>query len=165
MGGGASGLYSLQLATGEVKLVVEVPFQVGHVQSNPWVPGEIVFCWETGGKAPQRTWVVRADGSGLRPLYPEAPYDWITHEAVVTKDEVALAIIAHREVGLTESDPWGPAGSGDHPSGLGIVNLRTREMRIVGQVPIGDAGKSVGTSTLRLTGAGRPPTTSSTGCG
>jgi oligogalacturonide lyase len=46
------------------------PFQIGHVQTNPWVPGEIVFCWETGGKAPQRTWTVMSDGSGLRPLYP-----------------------------------------------------------------------------------------------
>ena len=44
-------------------------------------PGEIIFCWETGGKAPQRTWFVKSDGSGLRPLYPEAPYEWITHEA------------------------------------------------------------------------------------
>jgi len=40
---------------------------VGHVQTNPWMPGEIVFCWETGGKAPQRTWTVMADGTGLRP--------------------------------------------------------------------------------------------------
>jgi len=28
------------------------PFQVGHIQSNPWVPGQIVFCWETGVKRP-----------------------------------------------------------------------------------------------------------------
>ena len=38
---------------------------IGHVQTNPWVPGEIVFCWETGGKAPQRTWTVMADGTVL----------------------------------------------------------------------------------------------------
>ena len=44
----------MNLKTGEVKVVVAVPFQVGHIQTNPWVPGEIVFCWETGGKAPQR---------------------------------------------------------------------------------------------------------------
>ena len=135
MGAGPAGLRAMNLKTGEVKFVVDVPFQIGHVQTNPWMPGEIVFCWETGGKAPQRTWTVMADGTGLRPLYPEAPYDWVTHEAVITKDEVALAIMGHRKVGT--DDAWGIAGTREHPTGLGIVNLRTREMRIVGQTPSG----------------------------
>jgi oligogalacturonide lyase len=121
----------MNLKTGEVKFVVDVPFQIGHVQTNPWMPGEIVFCWETGGKAPQRTWTVMADGTGLRPLYPEAPYDWVTHEAVITKDEVAIAIMGHRKIGV--DDVWGIAGTREHATGLGIVNLRTREMRIAGQ--------------------------------
>ena len=135
MGAGPAGLRSMNLKTGEVKFVVDVPFQIGHVQTNPWVPGEIVFCWETGGKAPQRTWTVMADGSGLRPLYPEAPYDWVTHEAVITKDEVAIAIMGHRKVGT--DDVWGACGTREHATGLGIVNLRTREMRIVGQTASG----------------------------
>lgn len=173
MGAGPTGLASMNLKTGAVKPIIAVPFQIGHVQTNPWVPGEIVFCWETGGKAPQRTWTVKSDGTGLRPLYPEAEYEWITHEAVITKDEVAIAILAHRNIGgvdrprpVTETaaaapspaqgaanaarrpqaDPtatWGRSGTGEYPSGLGIVNLRTREMRIVGQVPMGDAGRSV----------------------
>ena len=107
--------------------------------------GDIVFCWETGGKAPQRTWTVRSDGSGLRPLYPEAPYEWVTHEAVITRDEVAIAIMSHRRpgVGVDTPDDWGPSVSGEHPTGVGIVNLRTGEMRIAGQVPIGDPGRSV----------------------
>jgi oligogalacturonide lyase len=135
MGAGPTGLASINLKTGEVKIIVAVPFQIGHVQTNPWVPGEIVFCWETGGKAPQRTWTVMADGTGLRPLYPEAPYEWITHEAVITKDEVAFAIMGHRKVGT--NDAWGPSGTREHPTGLAIVNLRTREMRIVAQTPSG----------------------------
>ena len=143
MGAGPSGLASMNLKTGEVKIITVVPFQIGHVQTNPWVPGEIVFCWETGGKAPQRTWTVMADGSGLRPLYPEANYEWITHEAVITKDEVAIAIIAHRPVGVAASDPWGPSGTAEHPTGVGIVNLRTRQMRIIGQVPMGNPGRSI----------------------
>ena len=131
MGAGPAGLRAMNLKTGEVKFVVDVPFQIGHVQTNPWMPGEIVFCWETGGKAPQRTWTVMADGTGLRPLYPEAPYDWVTHEAVITKDEVAIAIMGHRKIGV--DDVWGIAGTREHATGLGIVNLRTREMRIAGQ--------------------------------
>jgi oligogalacturonide lyase len=147
MGAGPAGLAGMNLRTGEIKFIVAVPFQIGHVQTNPWVPGEIVFCWETGGKAPQRTWIVSADGSGLRPLYPEAPYEWITHEAVITKDEVAFAIMGHRRpndtTGVGQEPEWGPAGSPDHPTGLGIVNLRTREMRVVGQLPVGDPGRSI----------------------
>ena len=147
MGAGPAGLMSMKTATGELKYIVSVPFQIGHVQSNPWVPGEIVFCWETGGKAPQRTWTVMADGTGLRPLYPESEYEWITHEAVITKDEVAIAIMGHRQIGTPQkpADPanpgqetaWGPSGTREKPTGLAIVNLRTREMTIAGQTATG----------------------------
>jgi len=147
MGAGPAGLAGMNLQTGEIRFIVSVPFQIGHVQTNPWVPGEIVFCWETGGKAPQRTWTVMADGTGLRPLYPEAPYEWITHEAVITRDEVAIAILGHRRAnasaGPGQEAAWGPAGKPEHPTGVGIVNLRTREMRIVGQLPVGDPGNSI----------------------
>ena len=83
IGAGPSGLGMMNIKTGETKFVVAVPFQVGHIQANPWMPGEIVFCWETGGKAPQRTWTVMSDGSGLRPLYPESEYEWVTHESII----------------------------------------------------------------------------------
>lgn len=147
MGAGPSGIGKMDLKTGKCAIVVAVPFQVGHIQTNPWVPGEIVFCWETGGKAPQRTWTVMADGTGLRPLYPEADFEWVTHEAVITKDEVAIAIMGHRKSGIPNipADPknpgqeagWGPSGTREHPTGLGIVNLRTREMTIAGQTESG----------------------------
>lgn len=158
MGAGPAGLAGMNIRTGEFKHVVSVPFQVGHIQTNPWVPGEIVFCWETGGKSPQRTWTVRADGAGLRPLYSESAYEWVTHEAVIGQDEVALAIMGHRKVNVKSdvslvsqnsqagptalvADPrnpgqeneWGPSGTRERPTGLGIVNLRTREMIIAGQ--------------------------------
>jgi oligogalacturonide lyase len=143
MGAGPSGLRSMNLKTGEVKMICNVGFQIGHVQSNPWAPGEIVFCWETGGKAPQRTWFVNGDGTGLRPLYPEAPYEWITHEAFISKDEVAIAILGHRSnANVTTNSDWGIAGTMEHPTGIGIVNLRTREMRIAGQVPAWSKGRS-----------------------
>lgn len=150
MGAGPAGLMSMNVKTGELKYIISVPFQIGHVQTNPWIPGEIVFCWETGGKSPQRTWTVMSNGTGLRPLYPEAEYEWVTHEAVIAKDEVAIAIMGHRKIGSSDStgtgvggvnpgqDPaWGPSGTREKPTGLGIVNLRTREMRIVAQTPSG----------------------------
>jgi oligogalacturonide lyase len=138
-----SGLRSMNLKTGEIKNIVNVGFGIGHVQSNPWKPGEIVFCWETGGKAPQRTWIVNSDGTGLRPLYPEAPYEWITHEAVINRDEAVIAILGHRSIAsATPTSDWGIAGTFEHPTGVAIVNLRTREMRIVGQIPEWSKGRS-----------------------
>ncbi|WP_407429822.1 hypothetical protein [Arcticibacter sp.] len=153
MGAGPSGIGAMNVKTGQMKHVVSVPFQVGHIQTNPWVAGEIVFCWETGGKSPQRMWIVNADGKGLRPLYPEAPTEWVTHEAVITKDEVAFAIMGHRKIAGTagpanagtavgganpgqEAD-WGPSGTREKPTGLAIVNIRTREVQIAGQTKSG----------------------------
>jgi oligogalacturonide lyase len=156
MGAGPNGIARINLRTAEIKHVVSVPFQIGHIQANLFNPGEIVFCWETGGKSPQRTWTVKADGTGLRPLYPEAPYEWVTHEAVISKDEVAMAIMGHRTIpgadgpnGVAapatgvyganpgQDDGWGATGTREKPSGLAIVNLRTREMTIAGQTPSG----------------------------
>jgi oligogalacturonide lyase len=156
MGAGPSGLAGMNIKTGEIKYIISVPFQVGHIQTNPWVAGQIVFCWETGGKSPQRTWTVMSDGTGLRPLYPESPYEWVTHEAVISPDEVAIAIMGHRKIniakegnaqptGASAPDPtnpgqevsWGPSGTREKPTGLGIVNFKTREMIIVGQTPSG----------------------------
>lgn len=135
MGAGPAGVAKMDLATGKVSPVVAVPFQVGHIQSNPWTPGDILFCWETGGKAPQRTWTVKADGTGLRPLFPENEYDWVTHEAVTGPDEVAIAILGHRRPGV--DDEWGKAGSRVRPTGLGMVNLRSGEVYIAGQTKFG----------------------------
>src|SRR6478752_1535321 len=118
MGAGPAGLMSMNVQTGELKYIVSVPFQIGHVQSNPWVPGEIVFCWETGGKSPQRTWTVMADGTGLRPLYPESEYEWVTHEAVITKDEVAIAIMGHRKINSDKSEAVN-ANAGSDPKNPG----------------------------------------------
>lgn len=157
MGAGPGGIAKMNIKSGKIEHVISVPFQVGHIQSNTWNPGEIVFSWETGGKSPQRTWTVMADGSGLRPLYPEADYEWVTHEAVISKDEVAMAIMGHRDVDI-EDQPlekptnstgirnpenpgqetsWGPSGTREKPTGLAIVNLRTREMIIAGQTKEG----------------------------
>jgi len=153
MGAGPSGIAGMNIKTGAIKHVVSVPFQIGHIQTNPWVPGELVFCWETGGKSPQRTWTVLADGTGLRPLYPESEYEWVTHEAIISKDETALAILGHRKIPAAATEvaagtpvsganpgqeaAWGPSGTREKPTGLAIVNFRTREVIITGQTPSG----------------------------
>ncbi len=139
MGAGPGGIGKMDLATGKVEPVVAVHFKVGHIQGNPWHPGEVIFCWETGGKAPQRTWVVNADGTDLRPIYRETEYDWVTHEAVIGADEVAIAILGHRPIAQKKREPgsgqdWGPSGTKEYPTGIAVVNLRTRELTLEGQV-------------------------------
>ena len=146
MGAGPGGIGKMDLKTGKSEPVVAVHFKVGHIQGNPWHPGEVIFCWETGGKAPQRTWMVNADGSNLRPIYRETEHDWVTHEAVISADELVIAIIGHRPIGSGEkkeidglesfalSDDWGPAGTKEYPTGIAVVNMRTRELTLEGQV-------------------------------
>jgi oligogalacturonide lyase len=83
-------------------------------------------------------------------LYPEADYEWVTHEAVIGKDEVAIAIMGHRKIGVVDTTgtgvgganpgqdaAWGPSGTREKPTGLAIVNLRTRESYIAGQTKSG----------------------------
>lgn len=120
-GRGPGGIRRIDLRTGEVTKVIDVDFRMGHVQTNPWVPGEIIYCHETTGDSPQRMWTVKADGSGNRPLYVETPDEWVTHETVSGPDEVMFNIMAHL--------PY----LGTKPSGVAVINLRTDEMRILGQ--------------------------------
>lgn len=138
MGAGPSGIGKIDLTTGKVEHVVSVHFKVGHIQGNPWHPGEVIFCWETGGKAPQRTWMVNADGSNLRPIYRETEYDWVTHEAVISKDELVIAIIGHRKIAeernMDFTKDWGPAGTKEYATGMAVINMRTREFTMEGQV-------------------------------
>ncbi len=78
----------IDLTTGAYRKVLEQGFQIGHVQHSYRDP-LIFYVWETGGYAPQRTWLVNADGTGNRPFYfATAPAkwltplkEWITHEA------------------------------------------------------------------------------------
>lgn len=122
MGAGPAGLRSMNLKTGEVKVIIDTPFLMGHVQTNPWVPGEIIYCHETGGDAPQRMWTVRADGTENRPLYPESPDEWVTHEAVITKDEVVFNILGHQPKLRMR------------PTGIAVINLRSNHVKLYGQV-------------------------------
>jgi len=132
LGKGPGGIRSIDLKTGEIKTVIDVEFRMGHVQTNPWVPGEIIYCHETTGDGPQRMWTVRGDGTGNRPLYVETPDEWITHETVATKDEVMFLIMGHLPY-LRE-----------HPTGISVINLRTNQMKLLGQVEEPMPGRGTG---------------------
>ena len=123
--GWLSRICSIDAKTGELKTVIDMKFRVGHIQANPWVPGEILYCHETSGDAPQRIWSVKSDGGGNRPVYVETPDEWVTHEVFSAPNEVMFIISGH-------------AGSlQDKPSGVGVVDLRTKKMLLLGQTGLG----------------------------
>lgn len=82
------GLMNTQ--TGEYRPVLRQGFRIGHVQHSPTDP-VIFYVWETGGYAPQRTWLVNDDGTGNRPFYARTSStnwftplkEWVTHESWV----------------------------------------------------------------------------------
>ncbi|WP_321472042.1 hypothetical protein [uncultured Paludibaculum sp.] len=68
----------MDLATGSYRTVVTQGFRLGHIQHHPTLP-LIFYVWETGGYAPQRSWLVKEDGSGNRPFYAATdPKQWVT---------------------------------------------------------------------------------------
>ena len=116
-----SEINKVNIQTGKIEKVLDVAFHMGHLQTNPWMPGEIIFCKETGGDADQRIWSVNADGTNYRPLYVESPDEWVTHETVSGRDELMFIISGHIFI------------LRDKPSGIAVLNLRTNQMRLLGE--------------------------------
>jgi Oligogalacturonate lyase len=108
----------IEIETGITATVIDLPFRVGHLQANPWVEGEILYCHETGGDATQRMWMVNADGTHDHPLYNENPDDWVSHEIWVDRDHVLFNIIAH----LPRLQK--------KPAGVVLINVRTDDVRL-----------------------------------
>jgi oligogalacturonide lyase len=72
--GWASGeprvLYTVDVATGETKVIHRSNDWLNHLQCSPTDPGQILFCHEGPWHYVDRTWVIRSDGSGLMQLHP-----------------------------------------------------------------------------------------------
>jgi oligogalacturonide lyase len=124
------GIRAIDLETGRVRTVVETKFRMGHVQANPFVPGEILYCHETGGDAPQRMWIVKGDGSGNRPVFKEGPTDWVTHEQFADADHVIFNLMGHKR-DLRKA-----------PTGILVVSLRDDTVEHLGQIPIDEFRRS-----------------------
>ncbi len=107
-----------------MRTVVTTPFRIGHIQASPFVPGEILYIHETGGDAPQRMWVVKADGTGNRPLYKEGPTDWVTHEQFAGPDHVIFNMIGHKRE-LRQ-----------RPTGIMTVSLRDGTAYLLDEIPV-----------------------------
>lgn len=117
-----SGIRKMNLTTGEVSMVCNVEFKVGHIQASRFRPEEIVFCNETGGDAFQRMWYVKSDGSDLKPLYKETPLDWVTHETFATEDYVYFNVLGFQPRLRKQAH------------GIFRINLRNDDIDVMGQV-------------------------------
>jgi oligogalacturonide lyase len=119
-----SGIYSVDFKSGRTTKHLEVPFRIGHLQSNPFVSGELMYCWETGGDSPQRMWymTVKEDGSvENRPLYEENDEEWVTHEIFAGPDHVLFHSMGHIDRLHV------------NPTGIYSINIRSNESRLLGQ--------------------------------
>ena len=136
VGQGMSGLRKMNLKTGEVSFIRNVPFRVGHIQASRFRPNEILFCCETGGDAGQRMWYCDAATNEYKPLYKETPLDWVTHETFGTEDYVYFNVLGWQDRLRKQA------------SGIFRINLRTDDVEVIGQVEM-DQDR-----TTQLTGRG-----------
>lgn len=124
------GILAMDIATGTTRTVINSKFRMGHVQANPFKPGEILYCWETGGDAPQRMWIVNADGTGNREVFKESPDDWVTHEQFADADHVIFNLLGHT------------AKLSQRATGIMVINLRTGDIENLGQMPFKSKARS-----------------------
>ncbi|GGZ12893.1 hypothetical protein GCM10007049_00770 [Echinicola pacifica] len=137
---GHSSIVQVELSSGAVEEILEVPFRIGHLQANPYKEGELMYCWETGGDAPQRMWMASINESrevSNRPLFAETDGTWITHEVFLGPDHIGFNSMGHLDR-LQQG-----------PNGIYSLNLRTDELVFHGQQDGGGYWHTAGTSDLQ----------------
>jgi oligogalacturonide lyase len=74
-------LFTVEIATGKVRVIHETDTWLGHVQFSPTDPQLLMFCQEGPWAELDRIWLVRADGSDLRLAYKrQVPKEIAGHE-------------------------------------------------------------------------------------
>ncbi len=136
-----SAIYSVDFESKKTTKLTEVPFRTGHFQANPFVPGEMMYCWETGGDAPQRIWLLSVDKNGKvtnRPGYKENGDEWVTHEVFVNADNILFNVMGHLDR-LKKK-----------PNGIILMNIRTNEHKLLSNAKeVGGYWHAAGTTDLK----------------
>ena len=86
------GIFAMDTRSGEVRTLAETNFWVGHFQANPFTPGSVMFCQESGGDTTQRIWHITADRPTPAPLYKETYNEWVTHEVWWDAEHIVFTI-------------------------------------------------------------------------
>src|SRR3954463_1173961 len=63
-------LFTLNVKTGEVKILLESTDWLNHIQFSPTDPTLLMFCHEGPWHKVDRTWIIRTDGTGLKKIHP-----------------------------------------------------------------------------------------------
>ena len=140
------GIRAINIATGEITRVIDVPYRMGHIQANPFKAGEILFCHESGGDTPQRMWMVNADGSGYKAVYKERPDEWVSHETWVDANTIYFNV--KPSTFYTKLTPnvadFRKLGEGVFtkdaftlPTGIFAINIRNDNVKVLGAVDKG----------------------------
>ncbi|MCM4157239.1 biopolymer transporter Tol [Gramella sp. AN32] len=131
-----SAIYKTDFKSGNTIKLKEVPFRIGHLQANPYVSGEIMYCWETGGDSPQRIWYLTVNNDGSvknRPLFEESDSDWVTHEVFMGPDHILFNVMGHLD------------RLRKNKTGIFSLNIRTGNLEYHGQTNGGGYWHSNGT--------------------
>lgn len=141
LGENQSAIYYVDLQNKKTTKLVEVPFRTGHFQANPFLPGEIMYCWETGGDAPQRIWLLSIDKNGKvtnRPGYKENKDEWVTHEVFVNADNILFNVMGHLDR-LQKK-----------PNGIALKNIRNDQFKLLSNAKeLGGYWHAAGTTDLK----------------
>lgn len=157
------GVFAIDLKSGEARTLAETDFRVGHFQANPFTPGSLMFCQETGGDADQRIWHLHTDHPEPAPLYKETYGEWVTHEVWWDPERIIFTIwpyddehkglphgVATADIHsgpegkmelLTQYPAWHTHGSPDGNWALGddfdrnlwLINVKTKERKLLTQ--------------------------------
>jgi oligogalacturonide lyase len=68
--GASRVLFTIDIATGETKVIHRSNDWLNHLQCSPTDPGQVMFCHEGPWHYVDRTWLIRADGSALTQVHP-----------------------------------------------------------------------------------------------
>ncbi|WNH10710.1 biopolymer transporter Tol [Thalassobellus suaedae] len=123
-----SAIYKIDFKSGKTIKLIEVPFRIGHLQANPYITGELMYCWETGGDSPQRMWYLSIDKKGQvknRPIYKERDNDWVTHEVFMGPDHILFHLMGHIDRLKVNQ------------TGIYSLNIRTNDLKFHGQADDG----------------------------
>ncbi len=155
-------VFAIDVAIGDSRIIIERPFQIGHVQWSTVDPDLVMYCHETGGSSPQRIWLARTAGKHPGALFDRPGHPWVTHETF-TGDGGEVVFIRHPDgIGIIRPDnsrfepidapgAWHPGPNRDasvivHDTHKGEVRLHWRE-----------TGRSVLLSTDELATANNHP--------
>jgi len=115
----------MDLRRGRSRPWFDVPFQMGHIQAESLRAGrDPVLATRPEATRLSACGSRAATAPGTGPYIRKPRTKWVTHEAWVDKDHVYFVIMAH-ELKLRTK-----------PTGLVSINVRTDEVRVLGQVDV-----------------------------